>query len=446
MKLWRGRCPSPTALERAFWSNNSEIESHAGECARCGLQWEEMAAFAEHGKAIQPSPVSDHRREEIRTALLSKEKPSEPEPAPRRPWLGFGWQLAAAASALALAWWLWPSDGSSPIPSERRSSVLEHDGARYMVAATQPDEIVRLVDGTLTIDVASLADKERFRVIVGDTEIEASETAFDVSAKDDRLLKVRVMRGEVAVHGASAENRVLKAGDTWNAPEPIDEPDEPVHKPMPVADPLETAGFDSETAVREAVDAGAVSAAATASRAPAPAPARTVARVTQPAKRSAPRRNVEQPVPEPTPPAVEIQTAPDAGAVKPLRSAAQQAFDEGWNAIRSGDFDAAAEAFERAASASGNIRVEEDALYWRSVALARAGHQLQAAQAFERFLDSYPDSARAGEASVMLGWLLFELGDYSHAERRFRAAAGDPSARVQKSADEGLNALRKMGR
>ena len=49
-------------------------------------------------------------------------------------------------------------------------------------------------------------------------------------------------------------------------------------------------------------------------------------------------------------------------------------------------------------------------------------------------------------AAAMLGWLLFEAGDHAGAARRFRRALEDPSARVRKSAVDGLEAIRKAGR
>jgi TolA-binding protein len=90
-------------------------------------------------------------------------------------------------------------------------------------------------------------------------------------------------------------------------------------------------------------------------------------------------------------------------------------------------------------------KVAEDASYWQSVALARAGQSAKAARAFESFLGAYPRSTRAGEASAMLGWILFDARDYQGAARRFRAAIQDPSARVRRSASDGLNALRQAG-
>jgi len=147
--------------------------------------------------------------------------------------------------------------------------------------------------------------------------------------------------------------------------------------------------------------------------------------------------------PQPVPRQMQKQIDPPPAA--PGRSDGQRAFDDGWNALRAERFDEAASAFARAAQ-NGPGRVAEDAGYWQAVALARAGHSAKAARAFDSFLAAWPSSTRAGEASAMLGWILFDARDYQGAARRFRAAVKDPAARVRKSAADGLNAIRQAGR
>jgi len=50
----------------------------------------------------------------------------------------------------------------------------------------------------------------------------------------------------------------------------------------------------------------------------------------------------------------------------------------------------------------------EDASFWRAVALARGKRIADALSAFREFLDGYARSARAGEASAALDWLLVD--------------------------------------
>ena len=72
------------------------------------------------------------------------------------------------------------------------------------------------------------------------------------------------------------------------------------------------------------------------------------------------------------------------------------------------------------------------------MALARAGHRDAARAALADFLARAPHHARAGAASVMLGWLLVDAGDPAAARARFRAALADPDPRIRASARNGI--------
>ena len=74
------------------------------------------------------------------------------------------------------------------------------------------------------------------------------------------------------------------------------------------------------------------------------------------------------------------------------------------------------------------------------IALARAKRS-EAISAFREFLERYPRSAHAHEASAMLGWLLVDAKQPKEAESRFRVAVDDSSAQVSASARAGLAAL-----
>jgi TolA-binding protein len=75
------------------------------------------------------------------------------------------------------------------------------------------------------------------------------------------------------------------------------------------------------------------------------------------------------------------------------------------------------------------------------VVLNQAGEAVRAYEALKSFLDRFPRSAWAGEASVQLGWLLLDRGEPQGATFRFRAGLADPSPRVRKSAQAGLDAV-----
>lgn len=128
-----------------------------------------------------------------------------------------------------------------------------------------------------------------------------------------------------------------------------------------------------------------------------------------------------------------------APAETPSGNEAEIAFARGWSALQTGDFSIAAEAFGRVTSGK-DTALAEDALFWRGVALDRAGRFEPARQVLATFLARYPDSDRKGEASVILGWLLVRSGDRADARVRFTAALQDPAERVRSSARAGLTA------
>ena len=116
------------------------------------------------------------------------------------------------------------------------------------------------------------------------------------------------------------------------------------------------------------------------------------------------------------------------------------AFARGWGALRTNDFEAAAQAFGQAIAEADDDGISEDASFWRCVALDRANRLPEAQEVLTRFLARYPKSDRAGEASVMLGWLLLRAGGVTAAEARFGSALGSPSERVRRSGRAGLAA------
>jgi TolA-binding protein len=126
-----------------------------------------------------------------------------------------------------------------------------------------------------------------------------------------------------------------------------------------------------------------------------------------------------------------------AAATAPQRAS----FERGWRLLRAGEPAQAATAFEEVDQTSHGDAIQEDALFWQAVALARAGRAPAARQLLATFATRFPRSARAGEASAMLGWLLLEQGDTEAARRAFQQAASDPVDRVRTSARTGLARL-----
>jgi Tetratricopeptide repeat len=403
-------CPLPAVVERAYWttregrpleSREMTIHEHVMQCDACRDAWTEIEALAAIGTKIEPTPWT--RGEELRTKLLSAMN-RQSAPPPR----AFARRMlilpATIAAALAI-WWMWPAPRTpTPQATKYRGVVLEHEGARSHVVTEQPDEIVRLASGTISVAVPVLATTERFRVITGDDEIDATGAAFDATAASDRLVSLRVLHGEVKLL-ASGSTTVVRSGETWRATQ------------LALATPPD---------------------AAIAAVPPVPVAIRTQDAVVHDKVRTIPAPPVDAPsVSEP---------AVDAAPTTPppaLRSAAQDALDAGWTALRAHDYASAAIAFERATTVTVDPNVLEDAMYWRGVALGRSGEVASAVKVLAAFVVAYPRSVRVGEANIILGWLYFERGDRGPAERHFRAALGDTSPRVRDAARTGLRASGK---
>jgi TolA-binding protein len=360
---------------------------------------ERAIELARRVDAPMPGPA---RVEEVRTALLAAASFEEPVPArgPRRWWWG-GVLAAAAAVMLAVVVARSTSLGRAT-GAHRHGTIHAHRAAIYTPPSSSPDEIVMLHDGTIDVDVAPLHAGERFRVVVGDAEIEVHGTAFAVTARAGRLVEVVVQHGVVEVRTRD-ERRTLTAGESWR-------------------DPTRTATVIAPAPVAPApvVPAPVV---------PAPVAAATRAPVV---------RAPVVPAPAPPSPAAAEPAAPA------LRLPEEVAYDDGWTAMRAGRFTDAASAFARVQALAPTGSLAEDAGFWYAVALARANQPALAITAFRDYLDAFPTSRRAGEASAMLGWLLVDARNSREAARRFRAAIADPDSTIRASAEAGLAAVARM--
>jgi tetratricopeptide (TPR) repeat protein len=391
-------CPSELDLDRAYSvGDDPEITGHVESCDACRAWWADTTAAIELARELRSEVPSAHDREELRTSLLAT-NPRRPE-ARRRAWMMPAFALAAAAAVLAVA--TRPRTPTAPAAATvelhpRRGAVHGHVGAQYALAANPPDEIVRLRDGTIDVDVDPLHAGERFRVIVGADEIEVRGTSFEVIAGSDHLVSVRVVHGRVEVRHVGSPPEILTAGQVWHAESLAVTPTTPALPP------------------------------------PAPAPAPIVPPA-PPVRRTTPKRE---------PPSIaQAPQPPPATAARPPTDPQEVAFVAGWDAMRRSDFRLAAAAFARVVALDPSGSLAEDGAFWHAVALARVPRLPEAIAALREFLEDYATSARAGEASAMLGWMLADQGESAEARRRFEAAVHDPSASVQASARKGLAAL-----
>ncbi len=403
------RCPGPEALARGLRRGEPHPDqAHLARCAACARAVDELTALLELARALPARPESGEDREERRTQLLALAA-ATPVRVRRRPGpimvagFGFAFALAAAAALVALigrragTTTARPATAVAPLVASlspptpgaiRRATVSPAPSTSFAFARDQPDELVRLRDGTLWVEVAPLRPGERFRVLTGDAEVEVRGTAFEVVAVADRLLAVRVEHGTVEIRRTDQALVTLTAGQRW--PE---------------------------------TRSGVIAAEALAPRSGThEAPARPTPRGVR----------VRPPVNEPL-----LPPAP-AAASSPVLSPSELALQDGIAALHADDAVAATTAFARALAADAAGPLAEDSRFWLAVARARGGQRAGAIRAFEDFLALHPRSPRAGKASAMLGWLLIESQDLDGARRRFEAAVDDLAADVRASAQAGL--------
>ncbi|HLW45161.1 MAG TPA: FecR family protein [Acidimicrobiales bacterium] len=149
--------------------------------------------------------------------------------------------FSAAAAAVAVIGLHRGKDVRVPLPSGEVSlgEVRPVGAAQFERVGKAPDEIVRLVEGRIHVEVAHLEPAQRFRVVTSDAVVEVRGTAFDVQASGARLQNVAVERGRVEVRTATTPPTVLGQGSHWAVGEStVTVPPGPAPTPAPVAGPL----------------------------------------------------------------------------------------------------------------------------------------------------------------------------------------------------------------
>lgn len=343
------------------------------------------------------APPPPERVEEMRTSVLTSMALREkPRPARAR-WLAAG----AACAACIVAAVLFRETRHDPRQPTWHAHVMPLGPVEYARASSVPDEVVRLRDGILALDVTPLAPGERCRVVIGDAEVEVRGTSFVVEARADHLVAVGVHHGRVEVR-AQGRSVFLGAGEHW--------PKAPVVTFQPVVE-----------APAVAVTSG------------------TPSLVTTPTPRAAP-----QPAhPSKSPVRAELSQRESTGSAATASDPGGRAFREGWDAFRAGDSSAAVTAFDASLRLAPHGPVAEDAAFWRAAAYAKAGRHAAAIGAFTSFLVDHPASVRASEARVLLGWEHLATGDLARAKEAFDQAATDGVASIQARARDGIAEVQK---
>lgn len=318
----------------------------------------EQAAALRDEVLREPTPPWTHERSQrVRRGLLER---LDAAPAPRRTRRPRAWVAALAIGAAASVAYgavriIAPSPHDQPssnptnslVVEDRRAQVHARAGADYALLGAQPDEVVRVFDGTVTVSVGALGDAERVRVLTRDAEMETREGTFDLEVEGDTLTSVRAISGEVELRLGSGVKQRLTAGERWTA-------DAATATPLP-----------------------SPSTPASSSAALAPSAA---SETTAKAARSAT-------------PSASVTRGP---------SADELAFKEAWQSIEKGDFASAAKRLE---GVEGGSALAEDAEYWRAIALIKSGQAQAGEQQLEAFLKKHPTSRRRDEVLAALARL-----------------------------------------
>ena len=324
-----------------------------------------------------------------------------------------------AAAAAVLIWIVArPSEPTAP-----KELITAIGPAQFERTSAWPDFTVRLDDGRVAIQVARLASSERFRTTTSDAEIEVRGAKFFVGAEHERITFVSVTEGRAEVRWAQ-QVIVVVAGSTWTPPhiaqrETLDlAPPGPTHPtPPPTTPPVETAAAPTKAITGK-------------TKTPRTTKAQPEIATSQ-----------DKPTAETKPPVTTRETT--QAQVEPAPRPGEADFRAGIASLRAGDAVAATRSFTSACAAAQKDALGEDACFWVGAAAKRAGQTSMAREALTRFLASYPSSARAGEASALLAWILYDAGDLDAASKHFERAAKDSVPKVRESAERGIEATRR---
>ena len=377
---------------------------------------------------------SSDRVEQERTSLLAQAAAtSQQRRGSRTPVVASAVVAFAAAAAVIL--WLVVRPGAPTLPKE---SITALGPAHYERVAAWPDFRVRLDEGRIDVRVTKLAMGERFRVTTSDAEVEVRGTQFIVAAEQGKIESVSVGEGRVEIRWAHEQPIFLAAGQSWSPTKTAqrDEvqlaPSVPAHADVTsVAPSRSTVTSKRGTATTIATsDSGNTS--KTSHTKSGAKPSTTDMTASQTDAKTSMTDSTMKTVP------------PKSPAIAPRPGEAD--FRSGIASLRAGDATAAVTSFASACKAAEKDALGEDACFWLGAAAKRAGQTSTAREALTRFLKTYSSSARAGEASALLGWLLYDAGELDAAQQRFELAARDRVPKVKESAERGLEAItRKRG-
>ena len=367
-----GSCPAGSELSRAASEGpEPRLQAHLGRCADCAAEYDSLRRIslraggapeaAGEPRGLRPHRDGAPRRPEGVAAAAVDGTCGAPVPALAR------WTLTVAFGGISIIGGFWLARHRSGLPASSlpptahastftRATIRAFGDARFGRVQPPPDEAVRLDEGTLRARCAR------------------ARTDGDLSGADDGRRDSRPRRRSSRRPRSAAASSTSASGAGGS-------------RSTPVA---------SRRPCWRRATRGAASGRGQVT------PTRWRARRRRPGSRhggpppSPPERSrswTRIPRPRPT-----CRRRSRSGSTGPGRCCAQGRAAE------------AATAFSEAALRARGTSLEEDAVYWRAVALARAGDGPGAGRELTAFLERFPQSSHGGEARVALGWMLLEGG------------------------------------
>jgi len=386
MKGEEYRCPTPEELTRAYFEGSFEgLDAHLISCENCAREWRELDTIVELGEKLPYEPPSSDQVDKVLIGLYAKASKTE-----KSKYLDHKWAIGAVATVaitlltaiLFATIWTGSNKHKNQSPVFR-GTITAKGQAQYVVESGQPDEVLRLIDGEISIDVAPLKSGEKFHVVVGDAKVLVLGTVFSVMARNNELIDVEVHHGSVEIYKPAKEPVILELNQRWSQHTAV--------VAMVNTEPVKTEPMQVALVTRESF--------------------------------SPVVRQKSESIPSPS--------------ISPSESEAQSAVREGIRLLKTGSYSAAAKTFENALG-KGEGPLQEEAAYWSGVAYKYAGRPDKAMGALRYFISSFPSSSRKGEASVMLGWLSLDKGNVVEARSLFEFGKKDGVAKVRLSAQKGL--------
>ncbi|MCA9617895.1 MAG: tetratricopeptide repeat protein [Myxococcales bacterium] len=219
-------CRRSAEIHRAFSEGSrASVAAHLRDCARCEEEWAALAALAAQARSLPVMRLDAGTKADIRGKLLLAARREEPSkrPTSRRRLRAFFVAALALAGAVAAVMFDLPPEAEVATARQgslflRRGTIRGHHDAVFAAISSQPDEVVVLYQGTVSVEVSPLHPGERFRIVTDDAQIEVVGTEFDVTVDEGKLLGVVVDEGLVEVRGRGGALVSLPAGSDWEAP------------------------------------------------------------------------------------------------------------------------------------------------------------------------------------------------------------------------------------